>query len=430
MAGSGRLGRARQWWARLRANPYVERYEQAKHRNEEPEDLEELDEHDDGEPEPEPEPEPVPPVSDGVPNGIKVAAGWSWRALVIAAAVVGVLYLANMVSFVVIPVLIALLMSAIFQPLSALLARWHIPRSLAVTLVLVAGIAVVAGVLTWVVNQFIADINNLVTSVEQGLGKIQDWAKHGPLHLEQAEINSFFREIRTGLNKWVQQNQSDLAGSAVEGIGVVFSTLTGMFLTLFTTFFFMRDGRGIWTFIVRMLPEQSHEPLLNAGFAAWRSLVAFVRATIVVAFIDAIGIGIGLEILKVDLAIPLAALVFLGAFIPIIGATVSGAVAVLVALVGNDWVTALLVLAVVLLVQQLEGHVLQPLLMGRAVSIHPLAVVLAVGAGVVLAGPIGALIAVPLVAVINTGVKSLRAHARQAEEAARPPDEATGNVAT
>jgi putative heme transporter len=198
--------------------------------------------------------------------------------------------------------------------------------------------------------------------------------------------------------------------------------LTSIFLILFTTFFFLRDGDKIWRFLVNLLPRKARAPIGNAGAEGWHTLVAYVRATVLVAFIDAVGIGIGLAILRVDLAFALAALVFLGAFIPIIGATLSGAVAVLVALVTRGPVTALLVLAIVIGVQQLEGHVLQPLIMGRAVSIHPLAVILAIATGLVLAGIIGALVSVPLVAVLNTAIRHLAANRRHQPEPP-PPDE-------
>jgi predicted PurR-regulated permease PerM len=173
---------------------------------------------------------------------------------------------------------------------------------------------------------------------------------------------------------------------------------------------------------VSLLPTAGREPLGSAGEQSWHTLVAYVRATVLVAFIDALGIGIGLVILRIDLAFPLAALVFLGAFIPIVGATLSGTVAVLVALVTNGPVSALLVIAVVIGVQQLEGHVLQPVIMGRAVAIHPLAVIVAIATGVVLAGIIGALVAVPIVAVLNTAVRHLAAR-RMDEPEPPPPDE-------
>jgi predicted PurR-regulated permease PerM len=405
--------RARQVWVALRTNPYVERYEQVRRRNEDPLlDAEDDLEDEDGEPIIATDAEPPP---DGVPFGIKVAAGWSWRLLIIAAAVIGTLYLADLLAVVVIPVIISILLAAMLQPTVAILIRWNVPRSLAALVVLVAGLGAVAGVLTYVINQFIDGVPGLVVRVQEGVQKIQDWAKEGPMHLEQRQIDNFFKQLTEALNDWFADDPTSTVETGVVTLGVAFNVLAGLFLVLFTTFFFLRDGRRIWTFLARLLPEAAEEPLFRAGQASWRSLVSFVRATILVAIIDAVFIGAGLLIMDVKLAVPLAALVFMGAFVPIIGATVSGGVAVLVALVSDNWVTALIVLGVVLVVQQVEGHVLQPLLMGRAVRIHPLAVVLAVGAGVVLAGVIGALIAVPVVAVVNAAVRQLTVRAVVAE---------------
>ena len=177
-----------------------------------------------------------------------------------------------------------------------------------------------------------------------------------------------------------------------------------------TLFFFLRDGAQIWRFLCRLLPRPARVPVARAGHYSWHTLGSYVRATVLVAFVDAVGIGIGLAVLGVPLALPLAALVFLGAFIPVIGATLSGTVAILVALVTQGPVSALIVLGVVVAVQQLEGHVLQPLIMGRAVALHPLAVVLAIATGLVVAGIVGALVAVPLLAVANTAVRYLTEH--------------------
>ena len=164
----------------------------------------------------------------------------------------------------------------------------------------------------------------------------------------------------------------------------------------------VKDGRQIWSWVVRLFPKDTRARADGAGLRAWHTLISYVRATLAVAFVDAVGIGVGAAVLGVPLALPLGVLVFLGSFVPIVGATVTGLVAVLVALVAKGPVTALLLLGVVLLVQQVEGHVLQPLLLGRAVKVHPLAVVLAIATGVLLAGIVGALVAVPIVAVANT----------------------------
>jgi predicted PurR-regulated permease PerM len=208
-----------------------------------------------------------------------------------------------------------------------------------------------------------------------------------------------------------------LTATGVATAATLFEVLTGALLVLFATFFFLRDGRKIWRFIVRLFPVNARWSLADAGEASWATLGSYVRATVLVAFIDAAGIGLALVILDIPFPFPLAALVFLGAFIPIVGASISGAVAVLVALVDKGWIIALILLGAVIFVQQLEGHVLQPLIMGRAVAIHPLVVIIGIASGVVLAGIIGALVAVPIIAVLNTGIRRL---ARRRPEV--PPD--------
>jgi predicted PurR-regulated permease PerM len=248
------------------------------------------------------------------------------------------------------------------------------------------------------------------------VAKIQDWLKTGPLSLSQSQLDGLFKSVQD----WFSNNRETLTTGALSTATTLGHVLTGLFLVLFSTFFFLRDGRPISRFIIGLLPHGAREAMAGAADVSWATLVSYVRATVLVAFIDAVGIGLALVILRVPLAFPLAALVFLAAFIPIVGATVSGAVAVLVALVARGPVVALILLAAVIAVQQLEGHVLQPLIMGRAVAIHPLAVIVAIAAGVVLAGIVGALIAVPTVAVLNTGIRHL-ADMRRARDAGLPP---------
>ena len=194
----------------------------------------------------------------------------------------------------------------------------------------------------------------------------------------------------------------------------------GFFITLFATFFFLASGRRIWSWLLRLLPRRSHTPVDDAARASWITLSQYVRATLLVALIDGIGIGVGAAVLGVPLAVPIGVLVFLGAFIPIVGALLTGALAVLVALVAQGPFVALLMLGVVLAVQQLESHVLQPFLLGRAVSVHPLAVILAIAAGATLAGIVGALFAVPAAAVTNTFIKSLAARGHPPAESTEP----------
>ena len=199
--------------------------------------------------------------------------------------------------------------------------------------------------------------------------------------------------------------------------------VTGALLVLFTLIFFLHGGRNIWQFVTKIFPEHVQERVRDAGRAGFQSLIGYVRATFLVALVDAVGIGTGLAIMGVPLALPLASLVFLGAFIPLVGAVIAGFLAVVVALIAKGFVYALITLALIIAVQQLEGHVLQPLVMGRAVSIHPLAVVLAIAAGGVLAGIVGALLAVPTVAFLNSAVRVLLAREPEAELEAQESDE-------
>ncbi len=338
-----------------------------------------------------------------VPYGLRIGAAWAWRVIVLGVALIYLLKFLGMVSIVIVPVLIALLLTALLAPAVRWLTHIKVHRSLATAIVVVAGLGAVVGTLTVVINQFVNGLPELTKNAAEGIQQIQTWLKNGPLHLTDRQMDSALKSVTDTINA----NKDTLTTGAITTATTVFEVLSGMFLVIFALFFFLRDGRIIWRFLLRLVPAPAREPLDRAGVASWASLGAYVRATVLVAFIDAVGIGIALAVLKVPFALPLAALVFLGAFIPIVGATLSGAVAVLVALVTNDPLTALLVLAAVILVQQVEGHLLQPLIMGRAVAIHPLAVIIGIAAGVVLAGIVGALIAVPLIAVLNTAVRSL-----------------------
>jgi putative heme transporter len=353
-----------------------------------------------------------------VPPGLRVAAAWGWRLLILGVIIFYALKIVSVLSHVIIPLTIALLLAALLSPFVRILTqRLRLPRSLSTAIVVVAGIAAVGGILTAVITQFVDGLPELTDNTAKGVEQIRDWLKTGPLHLTNAQLDGFGDAVQ----KWFTDNRGRLTSSAVSTAAATVEALTGFFLVLFSLFFFLRDGRKIWRFFVGIMPLAIREPLAHSGQAAWGTLVSYVRATVIVAFIDAFGIGVVLWAVNVPTAFvfPLAALVFLFSFIPIIGATVSGAVAVLVAGVTVNWVTALIVLAGVIAVQQLEGHVLQPLIMGKAVAIHPLAVIAAIAGGLVLAGIIGALVAVPMVAMFNTGIRALHDRRRQIQEAIR-----------
>ncbi|RIV40084.1 AI-2E family transporter [Micromonospora radicis] len=352
-----------------------------------------------------------------VPKALRIAAAWSWRLIAIGIVGWALLRFLGAVRIVIVPLVVALLLAALLAPAVGWLLRARFPRTLATALVLITGLVAVVGTLTLVVNQFIAGLPDLSVRAAAGIGQIQDWLRDGPLGLSDGQLNGY---VEAGQN-WINENSQSLTSGALSTAGTVVEVLTGTLLVLFATFFFLRDGDRIWRFLVGMLPVAARWRADDAGRASWLTLVAYVRATVLVAFIDAVGIGIALVLFDVPFAFPLAALVFLGAFIPIVGATLSGAVAVLVALVDSGWVTALAILGAVIVVQQVEGNVLQPWIMGRAVALHPLPVVLAVTAGVVLDGIVGALVAVPLIAVLNTAVRRL---ARRLPEQPAPVPEA------
>ena len=358
-----------------------------------------------------------------LPRGIRVAGAWSWRIILFLVTAYLLIRVLGLLRVVVIPVVVALLLAALIEPAAGALRRRGMSRSGSAALVLVGGLIVVFGGLALIVQTFIAQLDTLSAQVGDGIEEVQRWLADGPLHVSQTQISDALERLQQSITT----NQDALTSGALSTATTLGEVVTGFFLALFTLFFFLRDGRQIWTFLCRMLPRTARIPTARAGHYSWHTLVSYVRATVLVAFVDAVGIGIGLAVLRVPLALPLAALVFLGAFIPVVGATLSGAVAVLVALVTVGPIKALIVLGVVIAVQQLEGHVLQPLIMGRAVALHPLAVILAIATGVVVAGIVGGLVAVPLLAVLNTAVRYLFSHP---DGEPTPEDQPPGTEAT
>jgi predicted PurR-regulated permease PerM len=335
---------------------------------------------------------------DTVPSGLRIAAAWSWRVILVGGLLYLLLQVVNLLLEVFVPVLVAVLLAALLQPGAAALVKRRWPRSLAAFTMLLVGILVVAGIITLVVNRVVADWDTLTGRISQGLTQVQHSITR-TFPITQNQLNQLVTQAQNALGA----NKGAIATGALNTAGTVTQVFTGLLLTLLTLFFFLKDGRSIWLWLVGLMPRQARAYVDEAARRSWRALISYVRATVSVALIDAIGIGVGLLILGVPLALPLAALVFIGAFIPIIGSFIAGTVAVLVALVSNGFVVALITLGVVILVMQLEGHVFSPLLLGRAVRIHPLAVVLGIATGLIVGGIFGALVAVPIIAVLNVG---------------------------
>jgi putative heme transporter len=340
-----------------------------------------------------------------VPHGLDVAAGLAWRVLLIAAAVYVVIYLAGTFSVVLVPVVLALILASLLAPEAHLMSakvRW-LPHALATAIVVVGGLVVVGGVFTAVIFAFISGLPELTSQLSSSLAEIQNWVRTGPLGLNNQQFTAIGDQVLTG----IRSSQSTIASSALGAVGTVGELFTEGLLTLFTLIFLIHDGGAIWRFLLQGVPRRVRGRADLAGRRAFASLVGYTRAIIVVAFIDAVTAGLGLWLIGVPLAVPLAALIFFGAFVPTVGAVVSGAVAALVGLVTGGVTDMLLVVVLLLAVQNLEGYILQPLFLGKSIKLHPLAVVLPIACGLVVAGVPGALLAVPLVTVLDAGLRSL-----------------------
>jgi predicted PurR-regulated permease PerM len=342
-----------------------------------------------------------------VPPGLDLAAAWSWRFLVIVAAVAVIGWVLDFLIVLVVPVVISLLVAALVVPIVDRLDRW-LPRGLAALLTLVAGIASVGALLTFVGREVAGGASDLADSTVQGLEEIRTWLRDGPLDATDSQIDGYIDQVQQAIT---DRSQDGEMLTRVTELGVTLGhVFAGFFIVLFATYFFMADGARIWSWVVRLSPRTARARVDSSGRVAWISLRQFVRATVVVALVDAIGIAVWAAVLGLPFVAAIGVLVFLGAFVPMVGATVAGSVAVLVALVDQGPWTALLMLIGVIVVQQVEGHVLQPFLMGRWVSVHPLGVIVAIATGVLVAGIVGALVAVPLVAALNAVGQHLAAY--------------------
>jgi predicted PurR-regulated permease PerM len=364
--------------------------------------------------------QPIPPPNDGsdfitlstperssmeaVIWPVRVAAAWSWRLLVIAVGLYVVLLVFSKLSLIAFAVIVALFFTSVLNPLEKRLERLGLHRSASASLVLLAGI-IVFGLIAWfVVVQITSHATTLGDQLTKVSDQIRDWLANGPFHLKQADLNSFTDSITNA----IKNNQGKLVSGAVSTARTIFEVLGGLALSIFSTFFLLRDGEIIWRWVLRLVPAQARPQIDVAGRRGWLSVSGYVRGQFLIALIHAVTITILLFILRIPLAAALGVLIFLGSFIPILGLTISGALCVGVALLEHGVGAALVVAIAIILLVQAEGHLLQPIIMSRAVHIHPLAVVLAVAAGTTLYGIVGALIAVPLVAFLNAFVHALR----------------------
>lgn len=342
-----------------------------------------------------------------VPWSLRAAAAWSWRALVVAAVGVGVGYVVIVFQTITVAFFGAVLLAVLLEPVAGWLRRrLRFPRALASITALLGALLLVVGLLTLAGSSIYRGFDQLADKAVEGFNELIVWLADGPLGIDRTQIDAWIGQV----SEQIRANSDVLVSGVVNVTGSVTSVLTGVVIAIFCLFFLLKEGRQIWRWFVRLAPRSGRDKINEAGIRAWVTLGGYVRTQILVAFVDAVGIALGAAILGIPLALPIGVLVFLGSFIPIVGALLTGTVAVLVALVDQGLGTAVIMLIIVLAVQQIEGNLLQPWLQGNALALHPIAILLAVTAGTGIAGILGALLAVPIVAVINTVMLYLHGH--------------------
>lgn len=344
-----------------------------------------------------------------VPWALRVSAAWSWRLLLVAAGTALLLWLFVQLAVVLVPVVIGLLLTAVAAPIADRVSARGVPRGLATAGVVVGGIIVLVGAVALIAQQISSGFDDIQKSFSRSTDQVRDWL--ASVGVSAKQVSAFFDQLKEAATS----GNETLASSVLHATATAGHVVAGLFIILFVVIFFVYDGRGIWAWIVGLLPAEAREPADGSGRRAWEVLTSYVRATVIIATVDAVGIAAVALLLQLPFVLPIAVLVFLGAFVPVVGAAVSGVAAVAVALVTNGPISALLMLAGVVAVQQLESHILQPFLMGRMVRVHPLAVVLVIAVGGLTAGIFGALVAVPLAAVVNAVGTYLAGRRRKAD---------------
>jgi predicted PurR-regulated permease PerM len=349
---------------------------------------------------------PAPGANRGprLQKGVRALAVVSAQLLLIAAALVALGWVLGKLWPILLPIILGLLFATVLWPPTRLLRRLHFPPALAALVVLLAFLAVVAGLFSWIVPQVADQADELADAATAGLQDVQEWVTGPPLNLGEDQIGQAVDQVIDS----IQGNAQNIAGYALTGVTAVGSGLLNLVLALVLAFFFIKDGPRWLPWLAAQTGPQVAPHVAALSYKTWTTLSEFIRQQALVGFIDAFFIGLGLWILGVPLVLPLALLTFFGAFIPIIGAFVAGAFAVLIALVSNGWQTALIVLVIVLVVQQLEGNVLQPILQGRGLNLHAAVVILAVTAGGSLYGILGTFLGVPVAALIAVVYRYVR----------------------
>ena len=358
-------------------------------------------------------PEPTTPVlssptrdaTEAVTWGVRVAAAWTWRLLIIGLGIYVLSRIFLRVELVAFSFVIALFLTAVLHPLERRLnSLMPKPKSVSAGLALLIGIAVLAGIGYFVSWQISTHADQLGDQISNFVQKVRDWLQNGPLHLNPSDLDKLTHNI----TDTIKQHQGALITGAIETVRTVAEALGALLLILLSTFFLLRDGAQIWRWTLRLLPRQSHERVDYAARTGWRTFGGYMRGQVLIALFHGVSVSIVLFVLQVPLAAALGVLIFLGSFVPLIGLTVTGALCVAVALLEHGVGAAIVVGVAIIVLVQLEAHLLQPVIMSRSVEVHPLAIALAVVTGTLLSGIVGALLAVPFVAFLNSTINALR----------------------
>jgi predicted PurR-regulated permease PerM len=368
------------------------------------------------------EPQAYPPAGErplGVPRLLQVTAGWAWRILLVGLLLYVLARLASALRIVVLPCVAALLLTALLQPLKDRMQRAGLPGMLATWLALLAAIALIAGLGTLIGVRTSQEYPTLLADVTHTGHQLQNWLAGPPFHIKKAHLE----QLLTSAENEISSHKSLVAGTVLTGGKYVTEILAGTVLTLFVGFFLIKDGERIWGWLTGFLKADRGDRADRAGRAAWKVLVQYMRGSVLIAAIHSIVIGVTLWALGVPLVIPLAAVVFLAAFVPLIGILFAGVLSIAVTLGTKGWIAALILLIVFVVEDQLDGHLLQPQVVGRIIRLHPLAVILVLAVGGVLAGIPGAVVAVPSAAAISRAWPELRRAPRRDEKARRERDE-------
>ncbi len=337
--------------------------------------------------------------------------------LLMAAGVAVFIWLAVQLRLVVLPVLLSLLVATLLVPPADWLRRRRVPSVVATFLVMLGGLLLVGGAIALIVPSFVDQFDTLSQAANEGLDEAVAWLTQGPLGVEREQIDNTVDSALEG----VRANSASLGRGVVSGAVLVGEVVAGILLAAVLLFFFVHDGRGMWSWLVGLWPARRRADVEAIGHRIWHALSAYVRGVAVIAVVDSLLIGLALVIIGVPLVVPLMVITFLGAFVPLVGAILAGAIAALVALVTEGVIAAVLVVAAITIIQQVEGDLLYPLIVGRAIALHPVAILLALTAGSVLAGIIGALLSVPVAAAVWTALDYVRKRPAAPEPTAASP---------